>query len=605
MRRMLWAPAVLVPLIACASAWAAPATVNLRVEGRSATIFEGPVTSDGKTIVKGANTLVCDGSGANPSPGPTPISALDDAQIPGGWDNAFGADFVHRIGAEAATTTQFWGIAVNRRPLAVGGCQVRVAPADEVLFAFDFFESDPPFAERPMLGLAGPARATTGRPLGLSVTESAPPDFQPRPAAGATVAGTTTGADGAATVTFGAPGLVRLKAERAGSIRSNALLVCVSDDGAGDCGIRPATLGGPAGPGAVTDSAAPAARIGGPRNARRYRRGPRLLRGTARDDGSGVTEVKLSIRRHARGGCRWWSGRRERFVGRNCRKTFFFSIGKDANWSYLMPRALAPGRYVIDVKAFDARRNRNRRFVRGENRVVFDVRPRGKDRGASAAAARVEVLVAGRERVLAGPFTVRARATSVRASGRRCAVRSATPLAALVAALERRNVGYRLRDFGSCSARRARDSGQLFVNRIGRDRNRGQDGWVYKVDDRALSRGAAEGRVRPGDRVTWLYCRQQADGGGCQRSLRVLAAKRRGLAGESLHVRVRAYDDRGRSRAAAGARVTLRAGRIKITAGRTAADGTALLTFPGPGAYTLQASAEGLVPSFPVRIRTR
>jgi hypothetical protein len=85
----------------------------------------------------------------------------------------------------------------------------------------------------------------------------------------------------------------------------------------------------------------------------------------------------------------------------------------------------------------------------------------------------------------------------------------------------------------------------------------------------------------------------------------VLAAKRRGLAGESLHVRVRAYDDRGRSRAAAGARVTLRAGRIKITAGRTAADGTALLTFPGPGAYTLQASAEGLVPSFPVRIRTR
>jgi hypothetical protein len=606
---MLWAPAVLVMLVPCTSAWAVPATVELRVEGGSSTIFEGPVTTDAKTIVKGTNTLVCDGSGdsGNPGPGPTPISALDDAQVPGGWDNAFGADFVHRIGPEAATATQFWGIAVNRRPLAVGGCQVHVSPADEVLFAFDFFEPDPPFAERPMLGLVGPARAAAGRPVGLSVTESAPPEFQARPAAGAAVAGTATGPDGAATVTFGEPGLVRLKAERDGSIRSNALLVCVSDTGAGDCGVPPATLGSPAAPGAVTDSAAPAARINGPRNGRRYRRGPRLLRGTARDDGSGVTEVKLAIRRHTRGGCRWWSGRRERFVGRDCRKTFFFAIGKDANWSYLMPRALGPGRYVVDVKAFDARRNRNRSFVRGMNRAVFEVRPRRAVRSATAAAAaaRVEVLVAGRERVVAGPFTVRARAASVRASGRRCAVRASTPLAALVAALGRRSVGYRLKDFGSCSPRRTRDSGQLFVNRVGRDRNRGQDGWVYKVDDRALSRGAAEGRVRPGDRVAWLYCHQQADAGGCQRSLRVVPAKRRGLAGESLHVRVLAYDDRGRGRAAAGARVTLRAGRTEITAARAGADGAALLTFPGPGSYALDARAEGLVPSFPVRIRAR
>jgi len=204
-----------------------------------------------------------------------------------------------------------------------------------------------------------------------------------------------------------------------------------------------------------------------------------------------------------------------------------------------------------------------------------------------------------------GPLTVRARATSVRASGRRCAVRASTPLAALVAALARQGVGYRLKDFGSCSPRRARDSGQLFVNRIGREANRGQNGWVYKVDDRALSRGAAEGRVRAGDRVAWLYCRQQADGGGCQRSLRVLPAKRSGLAGESLRVRVLAYDDRARRRPAAGARVTLRAGRAEITSALAAADGTALLTLPGSGSYMLEASADGLVRSFPVRIRTR
>jgi hypothetical protein len=447
-----------------------------------------------------------------------------------------------------------------------------------------------------------------GQPADLDVTHGAAGIAY----SGAAVTGVegVSGTDGRLTAVFDAPGVKTLKAHAPGAIRSNAWQVCVEAPGSGTCGgfVSPLVVPKPGGGGAgVQDSAAPAARINGPRNGRRYRRGPRLLRGTARDDGSGVTEVKLSIRRHTRGGCRWWSGRRERFVGRDCRKTYFFAIGKDANWSYLMPRALGPGRYVVDVKAFDARRNRNRSFVRGENRTVFEVRPRRTARAATSAAApaRVEVLVAGRERVVAGPFTVRARATSVRASGRRCAVRASTPLAALVAALGRRSVGYRLKDFGSCSPRRTRDSGQLFVNRVGRDRNRGQDGWVYKVDDRALSRGAAEGRVRSGDRVAWLYCRQQADAVGCQRSLRVVPAKRRGLAGESLHVRVLAYDDRGRGRAAAGARVTLRAGRTEITAARAGADGAALLTFPGPGSYALEASAEGLVPSFPVRIRAR
>jgi len=63
--------------------------------------------------------------------------------------------------------------------------------------------------------------------------------------------------------------------------------------------------------------------------------------------------------------------------------------------------------------------------------------------------------------------------------------------------------------------------------------------------------------------------------------------------------------ERDRHAVAAGARVTLRAGRTLITAALTAADGTALLTLPGSGSYLLEASADGLVPSFPVRIRTR
>ena len=83
----LWAAAALAALLVCASAQAAPVTVNLRVEGSTSTIFEGPVTTDGKAIDKGDGPHPCDGTnlGKNPSPGPTMTAALDDAPITGGW----------------------------------------------------------------------------------------------------------------------------------------------------------------------------------------------------------------------------------------------------------------------------------------------------------------------------------------------------------------------------------------------------------------------------------------------------------------------------------------------------------------------------------------
>ena len=613
MRRMVWAPVVLAVLVVCGTAWAAPVTVNLRVEGASSTIFEGPVTTDGKVITKGGEMLVCDGTAnpANPGPGPTAISALDDAPIEGGWDAASGG-FVNRIGAEAGNS---WGIALNQRAIDVGGCDQRVGAGDEVLFAFDFFGGAPDFAERPVLKLGGPERAAAGQPVGVSVEEvvlaapfPAPREFVRRAAGGVSVGGAATAPDGTATVTFPSSGLVRLKAERPGSIRSNAVLVCVSDTGTGDCGVPPEQLGTPATRTTVTDSAAPLARISGPRNGRRYRRGPRLLRGTAADAGSGVRQVKLALRRHVPGvGCRWWSARRDRFVGRNCRKKFFFAIGADANWSYLLPRRLAHGHYVLDVKVFDVAGNRAERFRRGENRSVFDVvrRKRARTVAAAARAARVSTMVVGRKGVIADPRNVRARATVVRASGRRCAVGASTPLAALAAALGRARVGYAVRDYGTCSRRATGSSRQLFVTRIARERNRGQDGWVYKVNDRAPGRGAADMRVRSGDRLTWLYCKQDRGTGGCQRSLRVVPARRSGLAGGPLSVRVFGYDDRRARIPVPGARVGLAAGDEEITSARAAADGSALLTLPGAGRYELSATAGGLVPSFPVTVRVR
>jgi hypothetical protein len=619
------ASAALLVLLAGGVASAAPVSVNLRVEGATSTIFEGPVTTDGKTIDKGDGPHPCDGTngGANPSPGPTMTSALDDAAGSGVFDwsgtwFSFGDFGIDRIGPDAADPAAgqfgaYWGYALNLVPSQVGGCQQRVNRADEVLFGYDFF------SKGHLLRLAGPVRAAVGAPVTVVVTDgqSAPePTVQ-----GAIVSGggtqATTGPDGRATLAFDTPGVKRLKAERADSLRSAALEVCVPGPGV-DCAAVAA--GGGLG---VRDSRAPAARVSGPRDGARYGRGPRVLRGTAGDD-QGVTQVKLALRRHVAGrNCRWWSGRRERFVGTHCHKAFFFLIGDDADWSYLLPRRLPPGRYVLDVKAFDRARNRDERFVRGRNRVVFDVAPppaggggahRGPGaRAARARGARVQVLVAGRDGLIAGPLAIRARAAVVRAGGRRCAVGASTPLAALAATLRgsagagigARRPGYHLRDFGRCSGRTAVGSGQLFVDRIRGERNRGRDGWIYKVDDRAGTAGAADpagpfgrGRLHPGDRVVWLYCRFDEASGSCQRSLRIVPDRSAVAVGEPLAVKVIGHDDEGRSRPVAGAVV-----RLGSASAVTGADGRAALLPAATGRLSLTAQMAGTVPAFPVTVR--
>jgi hypothetical protein len=374
----LWIAAALAfTLGATAAASAAPTTVQLRVEGSISTIFEGPVTTDGKTIDKGTGPHSCDGTngGVNPSPGPTMTSALDDASIAGGftwagtWYDSFSDFGVDRIGPDASNATQFWGYALNYVATQVGGCQQQVKTGDEVLFGFDFF------SKAHLLKLEGPPRAAVGAPVQFLVKDGG----SGAPIDGASVAGgsATTGSDGSASVTFDSAGVRSIKAERADSLRSNALQICVSNDGTGDCGVTPAQLGSPAAGGVQSktrDSKAPVARISAPRNGASYAQGPRLIQGSASDDQTGVSVVKLALRRHVRGqSCRWWSGRRERFVGTNCHKVFFFAIGSDANWSYLLPRKLPPGRYVLDVKAFDRVRNRDENFVRGQNRIVFEV----------------------------------------------------------------------------------------------------------------------------------------------------------------------------------------------------------------------------------------
>jgi hypothetical protein len=588
--------AALLALLACTMAQAAPVTVQLRVEGATRTIFEGPVTTDGKSITKGADTVVCDGTlnGTNTVPGPTATSALDDGAIAGGfdWDAAFFGDFF--ISRVAEVSSSVWGLAVNYQQAPVGGCQLQVHAGDEVLFASEFF-AGPDFAQLPLLKLGGPARAVTGKPFAVSVSDGG----TGAPFAGAAVGGAQTGPEGVTTLAFKSPGLVRLKAEATGTIRSNAVNVCVSDNGTGDCGVPPAQLGTAAG--AVKDSVAPRVRIRGPRDGRRFRRGPRLLSGTASDD-VGVARVKLALRRHERGKpCRWWSASAERFAGRGCARKVFFGIDANARWSYLLPRRLPPGRYVLDVKAFDRARNRDERFVRGTNRVVFYV-GRGYRPNAAATSSRTRgvslpVMLSGRSRQ--AHAVVRARPAFVKVGHRTCRVGASTPLAALVALLRKEHVGYRVRDFGNCSRATASGSGQLFVRRIGKDRNRGNDGWFYKVDDRAPEVGAGDlaARVGAGDRLLWFYCVFDEAARSCQRSLRATVV---GAAATAARVRVRGYDNAGHAVPVAGATVSLGPETADTNSG-----GVALLPPLAAGNHDLVAVKPGLVPSFPEKVNLK
>jgi hypothetical protein len=183
-------------------------------------------------------------------------------------------------------------------------------------------------------------------------------------------------------------------------------------------------------------------------------------------------------------------------------------------------------------------------------------------------------------------------ATSVGIGGRRCAVGSRTPLAALVRSRPGR---LRFRDFGACSSR-ARDASGILVTGIGSDRNRGQRGWVYKVGRRAATAGAGDvagpfghGRLRARQRLMWFYCVRAAD---CQRTLEL---RTKPTAGGVVAI-VRGYDDAGDGVPVEGAEVST--GSIT---GITAADGRVQLALTS-GTHRLVARKDGLVRSFTERV---
>lgn len=362
--------AVLAALVMAAPAAAAPATVNLRIEGKTSTIFEGPVTTDAKTLTKdGSGPHACDGTngGANPTPGPTMTTALDDGAIAGGftWDGtwfSFGDFGIDRIGPDANSSSEFWGYAYNWQSSNVGGCQQQVSNGDDVLFGYDYF------SKTALLRLTGPATAQADQPVTVTVVDGQ----SGSPAAGASVGGTLTGPDGRATVTFSSTGVQRLKAERADALRSNALVVCVHRGDDGTCGTSAPGGSGAAGP-AAGDGGAPAdtrravASFAGIREGQRFaaRQAPRLLRGTVDPGAAGIHLIRFRLRRTFGGRCFFYSAVVERFRRGTCGADWFlYRVGDRPSWEYLLPSRPAPGSYILSVRVMDRWGRESRRTLR-------------------------------------------------------------------------------------------------------------------------------------------------------------------------------------------------------------------------------------------------
>ena len=357
-------------------ALATPVTVNLRIEGKTSTIFEGPVTTDAKTLTKDASgPHACDGTnaGANPTPGPTMTTALDDGAIAGGftWDGTWSPPdfFITRVGPDANTSTEFWGYAYNWQTSSVGGCQQQVSTGDDVLFGFDYF------SKSALLRLSGPATAEADQPVTVTVVDGQ----SGSPAAGALVGGTLTGPDGKATVMFSSTGVQRLKAERPDALRSNALAICVRRGDDGTCGATgPGGAAGTPGPGAggaPADTRGAAVSFVGIADGQRFtrRRAPRLLRGTVDPGAAGIHLIRFRLRRVVGARCWFYSAAQERFRRGSCAADWFlYRLGDRPSWEYLLPSRLGPGQYALTVRVMDRWAREVTRRVRF--RVLEDAR---------------------------------------------------------------------------------------------------------------------------------------------------------------------------------------------------------------------------------------
>ncbi len=385
---VLFGLACLTVLLPAAAAQAsAPATVTVHVEGAERTLLAPTeVTTTSTAVVK-------DGNAEHSCAGGSAAGALQLAtggSWSGEWFGGFGYSAETILGETHAFEPSqpanfFWSYWLDGKSSSVGICEGELSTGESVLFFPECFsEAEPnPCPPPPSpLSVSAPASAERGSSVTVTVNSLANPAGTISPAVGATVsaggASATTDAAGHATLVLTQTGLVQLQVTAPNSVRSEAT-VCVHNGNDGTCGTtspsgvtNPAATGAPVapykGPFAIVATAT------GLADGHVYsaKTAPKLLRGTVATH-TRIASVSLELRRSYRGRCFAYNGVKERFQASRCGAGNFFSVGATPTFSYLLPGALAPGRYVLDIEATDATGDHTS-LARGSSRIVFYVR---------------------------------------------------------------------------------------------------------------------------------------------------------------------------------------------------------------------------------------
>ena len=347
-----------IALLAAAPA-ALAANVSVRVEGTGDTLVPR------STVATQPGSFTKDGDPAHQCAATSAGGALERA-TGGEWSGrwaSFGDYEVQTIKGETHASNAgdaagtYWAFWVNYRPASAGVCATPVQEGDDVLFFPSCFGQGCATEPTPLRIASIPQSSQPGQAFDVRVVQyevtfdaSFNATTTEAPASGATVTAAgrdfTADAGGVAHVSVDGRSLAGVRASKPGHVRSATERVCV------DCGP---TLG--AAP--ARDRTAPATTIAlrdGAVFSRR--RAPRLLRGRVSADPSGLHSVKLRLTRRVGRRCSYFSGRRERFVPMRCGRGSFLRIGDRADWSYLLPKRLGRGRYVLEAKAIDGALNR-------------------------------------------------------------------------------------------------------------------------------------------------------------------------------------------------------------------------------------------------------
>jgi hypothetical protein len=362
----------------------AAAAVTVRVEGINQTLL-GPtqVTTDA------AVSVVKDGNSEHSCSGASAAGALQLAtggSWAGEWFSGFGYSAETILGEThafepGAAANYFWSYWLDNKASSVGICEGELQAGQSILFFPECFSETGACPAPPNpLGISAPAVAERGAPIGVTVTSYDNVSGAASPAVGAAVtgggAGATTDSAGHATLAIPQAGNIQLQVTAPGSVRTEAS-VCVHDGNDGTCGTTSPSGSSTPAPGVAAAYKGPYAVVAqatGVQDGHFYPRGrgPKVLTGTIATHTS-VASVSLKLRRSYRGRCFAYDGVAERFKRARCGEGSFFAVGSAPSFSYLLPAALAPGRYVLDMQASDAAGNRTT-LARGTSRIVFYVR---------------------------------------------------------------------------------------------------------------------------------------------------------------------------------------------------------------------------------------